>query len=210
MNNESKTFNVLIADDHPLFINGLKPIIESLTWVGEIYLAYDGEEVLQMVNKYSIQLILLDVNMPYMDGFECLKRLRSSQFGVKVIVISAHGDPQLVRKMIRLGANGYMTKTTPENELKDGIHHVMFKNMVVKSKDIGTELPTAQYEPIGLSEREMEVLISICNQKSAAQIGKELGISKNTIDIHRGRLMKRAGVNSIAGLVKWAYEKGVL
>lgn len=202
--------NVLIADDHPLFINGLKPIIESLTWVNKIYLAYDGEEVLQMLHKYSIQLILLDVNMPYMDGIECLTELRAQDFSTKVIVISAHSHPQLVRKMIRLGANGYMTKSTPEDELKRGIHDVMFKGLTVKSKDIGTELPTAAYEPIGLSVREMEVLVAICNQKSAGQIGEELGLSKNTIDIHRGRLMKRAEVNTIAGLVKWAYEKGVL
>lgn len=207
---EKEKKNVLIADDHPLFINGLKPIIRDISWVDTIYMCYDGEEALEMMEKFSIQMLLLDVNMPFKDGIETLRELREMEYSTKVVVISQYGNRQIVRKMFRLGADGYLLKSAHPDEITAAVNEVMVRNRVMASPDLSEVVPEKNFAPVDLSDREMDVLKAICDQHTASQIAELLDLSKNTIDIHRTRMMKKANVHSIAGLVRWAYEMGVM
>lgn len=203
--------NVLITDDHPLFINGIRPIVEELSWVNEVHEAHDGFECIEQMRKQSIDLVLLDINMPRKDGFECIKEIRAEWPATKVIALSQFGERQIVRKMFRLGADGYLLKSAHEQEIIWGMEDVVFREKTIASEELNDAVPASPRLPsVDLPPRESQVLKLICDQLTAQQIAHKLSISKNTVDNHRVKLMEKADVHTIAGLVRWAYENGIM
>lgn len=203
--------NVLITDDHPLFINGIRPIVEEMEWVNEVFEANDGFECMEQMRKHNIHLVLLDINMPGKDGFECIREINAEWPETKVVALSQFGERQIVRKMFRLGAHGYLLKSAHEQDIVLGLEDVMFRQKMIVSAELNQSVPPIpKIQSVDLPPRELEVLKLICDQLTAQQIAEKLSISKNTVDNHRVRLMDKAQVHTIAGLVRWAYENGIM
>jgi DNA-binding NarL/FixJ family response regulator len=223
--------NTIIADDHRIFVEGL----QQLLLTGGNYrfrvigTAYNGHEALHLIKhrKTEADLLILDLNMPGMDGLEVLESLGSEKKQLKILVLTTHDDPRLIREAIKAGADGYMLKREGAEELFQGINEIMTGNRffgrgVVLHRAEEKETPVEKLLPrkhlfedgyilkYNLTKREMEILLLITKAKSNKEIGKTLFISDQTVGVHRKNIMRKLGVTNTAGLIKVAYENSLI
>lgn len=206
---------VLLVDDHPVVRRGLTfclSRLEGLMVVGE---ATDGREALQKAKELSPDIVLMDIDMPVMNGLTATELLKRDRPAIKVIVLSMHSRPEYVLRILQSGANGYVLKDAAPEELLKAIETVHAKgsyfssqialvalNRFVKGQD------EAQCEQI--SPREREVLVAIAEGLSNKEIAARLSVGVRTVETHRERMMRKLNIRSIAGLTKFAIQQGLV
>jgi len=211
---------VVLTDDHKLFRSGIKSLLQSLDDFLVIGEAGNGQELLDFLAQTDSapDVILLDLEMPVMDGIETLKKMRETFPEAKAIVLSMHDDEKFIIHMMELGARGYLLKNAEPEEIDQALRSVvdtgyhfsekismiMLKGLVKKEK-----LKTGFSNKEALSEREVEVLRLICEELTAAEIAEKLFISPRTVEGHRNKLMEKTGARNIAGLVVYAIKEGI-
>lgn len=212
-----EVIKVLIADDHQIIIDGLKSLIsaeKSIELVGE---ASNGKEAIDLLKLITANVVILDINMPVLNGIETMKRIKSDFPEVKVIILSMHNESSLIKNLIEIGTDGYLLKNCDQDELIEAIHKVgsgqkYFSSEVTLSllnKNSGMK-STVKTDPIlsNLTEREIEILKLITQGLTNKEIGEQLFISHRTVDTHRTNLMKKLELNNIAGLIRFAIKNG--
>lgn len=206
------TINILIADDHQLIIDGLKSLLKNQDGINVSAEANNGREALRMLGFLPVDVILMDIDMPVMNGIETLKEVKKLYPGIKVIIISMHNEAGMIRSLIDLGANGYMLKSCTQDELLGAIRKVA-DGQSYFSTDVTMAL-LKQANPGQntefLTERETEILKLIAAGFSNKEIGDKLFISHRTVDTHRTNLMKKLTVSNIAGLISYAIKNGII
>jgi two-component system, NarL family, invasion response regulator UvrY len=204
---------VAIADDHKLLRSGLVQLVESLGFevIGE---ADNGAELTDMIKAgLHPDVILMDINMPIMDGLSSTKWLKDHYPKIKVLGLSMLNDDPTIIKMIRNGAKGYLLKDTEPNELKTAITEVFTKGFYFSplvngrlinsiANDLNEGLPESQH----LNEKELVFLRLICSDKSYREIADEMCLSVRTIDGYRDNLFQKLNVESRIGLVLFAIK----
>jgi two-component system, NarL family, invasion response regulator UvrY len=208
--------NVAIADDHKLLRLGLVQLVESLGFnvVGE---ADNGMQMTEMLKKnLNPDVILMDINMPVMDGLVATKWIKKNYPEIKVLGLSMLNDDPTIIKMIRSGAKGYLLKDTEPNELKRAIIEVATKGFyfspLVNGRLINsiTNDETAKHpDEAHLTEKELIFLNLICSDKSYREIADEMCLSVRTIDGYRDSLFHKLNVESRVGLVLYAVKKRI-
>lgn len=208
---------VLIADDHQIIIDGLKSLIsseENIELVGE---ASNGKEAIDLLNLINVDVVILDINMPVLNGIEAMKRIKSEFPEVKVIILSMHNESSLIKSLIEMGADGYLLKNCDQDELIEAVNKVAsgqkyFSSEVTISllNKTGGMKSSVKMDPViaSLTEREIEILKLITQGLTNKEIGDQLFISHRTVDTHRTNLMKKLEVNNIAGLIRFAIKNG--
>jgi DNA-binding NarL/FixJ family response regulator len=209
--------NILIADDHQLLIDGIKAALAGNT---EIYIAaeaYNGYQVLEQLDAgLRVDIILMDINMPKLDGLSATKMVHKKYPHVKVIALSQYDEKRFVKQMVKNGASGYLLKDSSKDVLEIAIKTVhegqsyfcdrlsiSLINQELKMEDTKSLFPK-------LTEREIEILKLIGEEYSSQQIADKLFISFHTVESHRANLMSKAGVKNTAGLIRWATENDLL
>ena len=212
----SKTkIKVLIVDDHPVVRKGLLSCLagkENLKIVGE---AANGNEAIRLVKELAPDIVLMDMDMPEMDGLAVTEALRKVASQAKVLILSMKSNRDAVLRIIKAGARGYVLKDAPTEELVQAIEAVQAGEAYF-SKPIA-QIALNQYvadaddtKPVAkLSERERQVLALIAEGKSNKEIAMHLGIGVRTIETHRERIMRKLNVHSVAGLTKFAIANGI-
>lgn len=216
MSTTKKKIKVLVADDHPVVRKGIITCLankENLKVVGE---AVDGPDTIQKTLELQPDVILLDLEMPQLDGLAVTERLRKEAPQVKVLILSTHSQRDYVLRIIRVGARGYVLKDTPPDELVKAIAAVnegeaffsppvarIALNQYVDESD--SESPLAR-----LSDREKQVLALIAEGKSNKEIAVALNIGVRTTETHRERIMRKLDIHSVAGLTKFAIANGIV
>lgn len=206
---------VLLTDDHQIIIDGLKSLLknsEEIIVCGE---ANNGREALKIIGIISIDLVLMDIDMPVMNGIDTLKEIRKQYQNVKVIILSIHNEAGLIKSLMDIGANGYLLKSCTQDELINAIKKVS-AGQTYFSTDVtlallnssGTSYPEQKNEL--LTDRETEILKMIAAGFSNKEIGDQLFISHRTVDTHRTNLMKKLNVSNIAGLISYAIKNGIV
>lgn len=209
--------NVLIADDHQLLIDGIKTTLEDVPEIQIVAEAKDGFQVLKILEtRDDIEVILMDINMPKLDGLDCTRQVSKKYPKVKIIALSQYDEKRFVKRMIKNGASGYLLKDSEKDILVTAIQKVnggekyfcdrlslRLANMELKLEDTKSLFPK-------LTEREAEILNLICKEHSSYEIADKLFISFHTVESHRANLMSKAGVKNTAGLVRWAVENDFL
>lgn len=205
--------NVLLTDDHQIIIDGLKSLLKNQEEINVAAKANNGREALRILDLISIDVLLMDIDMPVMNGIDTLKEIRRQSSKVKVIILSMHNEAGMIKSLIELGANGYLLKSCSQDELIDAIKKVAAGQSYFSS-DVTLALlkPSAnQGQPNDLlTERETEILKLIASGFSNKEIGDQLFISHRTVDTHRTNLMKKLDVNNIAGLISYAIRNGIV
>lgn len=205
--------NVLIADDHQLLIDGIKSTLEDVPEIQIVAEAKNGFQVLETLQtRDDINVILMDINMPKLDGLDCTRQVSKKYPNVRIIAISQYDEKRFVKRMIKNGASGYLLKDSEKDILVTAIQKVnagekyfsdrlslRLANMELKIEDTKSLFPK-------LTERENEILNLICKEHSSYEIADKLFISFHTVESHRANLMSKAGVKNTAGLVRWAVE----
>ena len=207
---------VLLADDHTLVRAGVRKILEShpgFTVVGEVP---DGRAVIEALGQQPVDVLVLDLSMPGVDGFEVLRRAKSIRPEIKVLVLSMHASAEYVARAVREGANGYLLKDSAVQDLVAAIEAVM-AGREYYSPPVQRELTDMvrgnaggkrRGEPI--TDREREVLKLVAEGLSTKEIADRLDISGRTVETHRANLMRKLGVHSVARLTQYAIREGLI
>ncbi|MEN8224048.1 MAG: response regulator transcription factor [Bacteroidota bacterium] len=204
---------ILIADDHQLLIDGIKSTlsgVEDFTVAAE---AGNGYQVLEKLDAGTeVDVILMDINMPKLDGLECTKQVSRKYPEVKIIALSQYDEKRFVKRMVKNGAFGYLLKDAGKDQIEKAVRTVYagekFFCERLSIRMVEQELKSENTSSLfpKLTNRELEVLNLICKEFSSQEISEKLFISFHTVESHRANLMYKAGVKNTAGLVRWAVE----
>lgn len=211
-----KKILVAIADDHSLMRNALGKLINSFGDYSVLFEANNGKEIRPLIHQHGIpDIVLVDVNMPEMDGFETTKWLHSNYPQIKVLVLSMLSDERTIIRMMRLGAKGYLLKNAEPEELKEGLDSVMSKDVylpdIISGKLISGLHRDADKDEdaVVLNEREREFLRWVCTELAYREIAEKMNLSARTIDDYRQNLFTKLKVHSRIGLALYAIRNGI-
>lgn len=216
----ASTIQLAIADDHALFRRGLVSIFSNTVGVDLIYEAGDGQELIEKMADQRPDVVLLDLQMPRLDGIKTIQHIREHFPGVKVIILSMHDEDNFVTHLMELGANGYLLKDADPEEVARAIQtvasedyyygpfltKVMHRRMLDKSRK---REPLHFEVKVNLTARELEILRLICEGHTTAQIADKIFLSDRTVEGHRNRIMEKIGAKNTAGMVVYAVKNGI-
>jgi two-component system, NarL family, invasion response regulator UvrY len=214
MKNNNHTIG--LVDDHVLLRSALAGLINSIPGFKVIMEASNGIELLkQLSKKNKPEILMLDINMPEMDGFETCHSLSRKYPDIKVLAFSMHSEENIIIRMIRSGARGYLLKSANTEEIKIAFTSLINDQFYLPgtiSEIIaqGLQSENAEQESMDLNEREAEFLKLICLELSHKEIGKRMHLSKRTVDYYRDALFRKLNTKTRVGLVKYAIKKGLI
>ncbi len=208
---------ILIADDHQILRQGLRTLLEKEPDMEVVAETEDGRKTVIMVNELTPHVVIMDVNMPDLNGIEATRQILTEYPEMKIIALSMHADRRFVINMLKAGAHGYLLKDCAFEELAQAIRLVMANKTYLSPgvaeivvKDYVNRLPgPAQTAFSVLTAREREVLQLLAEGKSTANIGELLHISIKTVETHRQQIMNKLGIRSVAELTKYAIREGL-
>ena len=212
------SIRVLLADDHEMFLEGLRELLGKADGIELVGLAHDGAEAVAAAESLQPDVALMDMTMPRLNGIQATQKIAAGSSGTKVLVLSMHGDKNLIVESLKAGARGYVLKECSSQELCLAIQTVVngqyYLTPAILSTLIGDYLRLTENEEQGsdcpLSERELDVLKLLVKGCNAKQIAEQLSISKNTVDTHRRHILDKLGCNSMAELTRYAIREGYL
>ncbi len=214
-----RVIKLAIADDHKIFRDGLRSSLKDKDFIKIIWEAEDGKD---MTHKLKIKLpdvILMDIRMPEIDGIEAIKLIRHEYENLKIIVISMYDDKEIITKMMEMGANSYLTKTTDPQEIYNAIVTCMnegfYFNDLINSavllrlqhkKNVRKFYPSS----IKFNEKELRIIKLISEDKTTEEISGEIFLSPRTIETIRQGMKQKVGAKTIAGLIMYAMRNKLL
>jgi DNA-binding NarL/FixJ family response regulator len=208
----SQTIQIMIVDDHQMFLDGIKTLIEKEKNLHVAAEANTGIEALNILEKTPIDLVITDINMPVMSGTELTRQIKKDYPHVKVLVLTMYNDREIIHEIVMTEAEGYILKNSNKKELLNAInrindHGTYYSNEVI---EIMTENYVAK-EKIRdktheLSSREKEVISLICQELTTAEIAVKLFLSPLTVETHRKNILRKTNCKTIVGLLKFAID----
>ena len=200
--------NVLLADDHKILRDGLKRIIEDTEKIEVTDEANNGDEVLQKIIINSFDVIVMDISMPNKNGLETLKEMRSQNINIPVLIISMYPESQYAFRLIKAGANGYLTKESASDELIDAIEsvakgrfHISDELAYEMATFIGTKQKSITHE--NLTDREYQVMLLIGEGDRVNDIAIQLDLSPKTISTYRSRILQKMKMEKTSDIIRY-------
>jgi two-component system nitrate/nitrite response regulator NarL len=202
---------VAIADDHQMFIDGIRSILDNVSDIAIVAEAKDGLELIKAVEKETPDVVLTDIRMPGMDGIAAVKYLSENYSNIPVLALSMFDQEEEVIDMLKAGAAGYIIKKAGKDELVTAIHKLVnrghyYSPSISAKVNKWLENPEMIEEATALTKRERQILKLIAEGKTSHQIAKSLKISKYTVDTHRKNIHKKLDIKTNTGLVKYVIE----
>ena len=211
---------VILADDHQMFREGLRSLMERQIDIELIAEAEDGRSIIKLLQKLSPDVIIMDVSMPGLNGIEATRQIKATYADVKVIALSMHSNRRYVMEMLKAGASGYLLKDCAVKELCEAIRIVaagqVYLNPRINTLVVNDYLQYLSDNTVAefadssvLSAREREVLQLLAEGKRTKEIASILHVSIKTVERHRQNIMGKLNINSIAELTKYAIQEGL-
>ena len=210
---------VFIADDHTLFRQGVRRLLEDSNIADVVGEASDGAEAVRKVQELSPDVVLMDISMPNLNGIDATRQLLKNDPERRVLILTMHDNEKYIGQILRAGAAGYLLKDTPSNDFLSAIEAVhrgdSYLSPSVSRKILDglfqdRDSRSARSGVDKLTPREHEVLTLLAEGKSNREIGDLLFISPKTVDVHRTNIMKKLDIHSIVQLVKYAIQQGLV
>jgi two-component system invasion response regulator UvrY len=218
-----KKIKVHIADDHQLLIDGINAVLSSENNIEVVGSSLNGEDVLNWFALNEADILILDINMPKVDGIAVLQSFVKSGFQQKVIVLSSYDDAKLIKEVLKIGANGFLAKKCAGENIVEAINDVysgkQYFSESIKDKLLSTfrsnHFSIDEISQDGtffspLTPRETDVLKLICKQYNSNEISKTLHISTNTVESHRKNLINKLKVKNVVGLAIYAVKNNIV
>ncbi len=205
---------ILIADDHKLIRETWSFILNSDPRFSVIAQCSNGEEAISLAQQLRPKVVLLDINMSPISGIEATEQIRKYSPASKIIGVSMHSQPAYVKKLLKLGAHGYVTKNSPQQEMFEAIMEVTSGNRYICS-EVKTILSEQMFEDDttsganSLSNRELEIIKYIKDGLSSKEIATALNISLKTVEVHRHNILKKLNLKNSAALVNFINNEGL-
>jgi DNA-binding NarL/FixJ family response regulator len=215
----NSTTRVLLADDHTILRDGLRLLLERHPDITVAAEAGNGREAVELANRVTPDVVVMDITMPLLNGIEATSRIKSARSKTEVIVLSVHADESYILRALKAGARGYLLKDSAEADLIQAIRavcagkaffspavsKVLAEDYIRKVQQQGMEDP---YDL--LTARERELLQLVAELRSTKEISALLGLSPHTVDTHRGNLMQKLNIHSVPELILYAVRKGII
>ncbi|MCY7423220.1 MAG: response regulator transcription factor [Chitinophagaceae bacterium] len=217
MLNNRNPINILIADDHQLITDGLAKLLETEPAINEIYTANNGQVAVEKALANDVHCVIMDINMPLLNGLEATKLIKNQKPFIKIVVVSMLSDASIVNKMLKAGADAFLNKDTGKDELMKAIKKVMNHEKYISpeiSINLFTHLNDHNVNPTQnqkqLTNREIEIIRHIADGLTNHEIAALLFISTVTVDTHRKNMLSKLHLKNTASLVKYAAEHHLL
>jgi DNA-binding NarL/FixJ family response regulator len=200
---------VLLVDDHSLVRRGFRRLLEDDPEIRVVGEAEDGPQAIQLAAELSPSVIVMDFALPSMNGAVATRRILKSAPQTAVLMLSMHSESAYVRTCLDAGARGYLLKNALDLEMVTAVKQVAAGKQVLDPR-LGAIEPSAESQSSQLSARELEVLQLIVHGKSNKEIATVLGLSVNTVSVHRANIMQELGIHNTAELVVYAIRQGLV
>jgi DNA-binding NarL/FixJ family response regulator len=207
-----KKVRVVIADDHEIFRKGLKNVLSRIKYVDLVGEAVNGKEVINIVKRKNIDIILMDIEMPEMNGIEATRRILTIRPDVKVVALTMFNDEQYIQDMLDAGASGFLLKSITKQILDKAIRTIAEGNNYYSdelfsffTKKVAGEKPSKDIE-LNLTKREREILQLICEGLNNEEIAEKLSISERTVIGHKSNLLAKTNCKSTPSLISYSIK----
>lgn len=205
-----------IVDDHHLFRESLSLLINSFSGFSVVLEAENGESVIEKLNLIHVDVLLLDIQMPVMNGFETCKILHDQFPDVKILIVSELTTQECIHKIMECGAHGFFSKTGSPENLKSAING-LYKNGYYFGAEIGSALLTklwwniehpkeAKFKSVNFTPQELTIIKMACKELSSGEIAAKLNINIRTVDTHREKIMMKTGAKNFIGAILFAVK----
>lgn len=202
---------ILIADDHQIFLDGLKLIFSDQPEWHIVAEANDGNEVLNFFKTTRIDLAILDINMPKPNGFEVCKYIKQNFPACKIMILSMYGDDQFMQEFLKMGVDAYVLKNAGKVELLDAVQTILNNQLYIsKALRQTNDQEDSFVKTQSLTQREKEIITLLAKEKSSQEIADALFISIYTVNTHRKNILHKLGIKNTAGLMKFASENNLV
>ncbi len=209
------SIRILLADDHKILREGLVALLEKQPDLKVLGEAEDGRAAVRMAIEMRPDVVIMDINLPDLNGVEATRHIVKELPEVKVIALSVHSNQHIVKGMLQAGACGYLLKYSSSKELIKAIHSVMENQIYLSPEITGIVVEEYKSSPSGspsifslLTPREREVLQLFAEGKNSREIADSLFLSLKTVGAHRRQIMNKLGVKTLGGLIKYALQEG--
>ncbi len=203
------SLKILVVDDHNLFRQGLRSLLEIRFGQGNVATAENGEEALQLIEQNPPDILLTDIDMPILDGFALTEQVKRTHPLIHIIALSMHHRPDYARRMLEAGAQGFLIKDAAVDELALAIEAVCKGERFI-SYQLANQLLQPEEQPAQpLTRREKQILALICDGLSNKDIADSLSISVRTVESHRANLLEKTNSSGVAGLIRYALKEGI-
>ncbi|HSQ44067.1 MAG TPA: response regulator transcription factor [Ginsengibacter sp.] len=212
---------IAIADDHKIFRDGIKMALSTKDNLKMIWEAEDGKDLMHKIDIKKPDVLLMDIRMPEIDGINAISMLRKEHEDVKIIVLTMYDDQQMISKMMEMGANAYLTKTTDPDEIYEAILTCMndefYFNQLVNNAVMGKLMQKKNIRhhygssvPIAFSEKELKILQLLAEDKTTEEISKIIFLSPRTIETIRQNMKNKVGAKTIGGLITYGMRNKII
>ena len=213
-----ETVRILLVDDHALLRAGLRALLEAEPGFQVVGEAGTGEEGVRLASQTRPDVVVMDLSMPGMGGLEAVRQIAALNQGMRVLVLTMHGEEEHLLPVLEAGGSGYVTKKSADEELIEAIHTVARGDVFLYPsgaklllRGLKAKAEPGEEDPLDrLTEREREVLSFTVEGFSSSEIGKKLFISPKTVDTYRARIMEKLNLRHRSELVRFALRKGLL
>ncbi len=216
---EERTIRVIVADDHHLVRQGIRALLEKVSTIQVLGEAADGQEAVELVERLTPDVLVMDIAMPRLSGNQAVRRVRGLGVATQVVILSMYSDETLVRQTLRDGAKGYLLKSSVTEELLLAVRAASRGEIYLSpaiSRSVVADFLTLQGDAEAsspferLTPREREVLQLVAEGHTNSAIAQALKVSKKTVEKHRANLMSKLNVFNVAGLVRVAIKHGLV
>ena len=207
---------IIIADDHQVVIDGLKSILDKIEDIEVVGECLNGKELLDFMADNETDVVLLDINMPEMNGIEATRVIRREYPDVKILILSMYDTPEFIRNVINAGAWGYVLKNTNKNDLLAAIRTVSHGEKYYAAEVVSTVMDSMRennsksMHSMEITDREKDVLRLIADGLTTNEIADKLFISAHTVNTHRKNLLSKLDIKNTASLVRYALDQGIV
>jgi DNA-binding NarL/FixJ family response regulator len=206
-----KKHRIIIADDHTLFRQGLKMILEDIEQIEVIADVANGKELIEITREFLPDLIIMDINMPQVNGIEASKTILQEHPEMKILVVSMYGDEQYYNSVIENGVKGFILKDAENTELRIAVNSIL-NGKTYFSQELLLKLIRSRKnsDQISLTQRERQILELICKGMNTNEIATKLFLSERTIENHRANLLDKTGCRNSLSLVLYAFRNNLV
>lgn len=201
---------VLIVDDHPMVAEGIKAVLETYDDIRVVGTLCNGREAIDRVAELDPDVMLLDLNMPQVNGLAATEMILEQRPDTRILILSMHDSPEYISTALSHGAMGYLLKDVPTEEVKTAIDTVMRGSRYLCTGATESLRPSTGEDREPLTSREQTILLELAQGKSNREVALILDISVRTVETHRKNIKRKLGISTTAGLTRYAIEHGVL
>lgn len=204
-----RDIKILLADDHKIVMEGLQVVLNTDEEINVVGAVLNGEEVLRFARQNEVDVVVLDINMPVMDGITCARHLKKDHPEIKIIILTMYAQKSFVEEIVKIGIDGCLLKSNTGKELNDAIMRVMSGKLYYdRLKNFNSyEEEVTQHK---LSKREIEIMRKVAGGLTSIQIGEVLFISELTVQTHRRNIMRKLKINNSAQLIQFARDNQLI